>query len=123
MDRLRKEGVLQKILDRSAEMAGRLGNSPRRVFSLRSREEDSGTLHAFRFDPRAAKRHLRWALDYWKQRREAVATRHASKCRLCAFNAARVCSKARSVPDPRLSVQPAILDGRPMVEVRWQEEP
>ena len=118
-----KEGVLQRILERSAELSDRLRSSPRRVFALREREPGSGTLHAFRFEPRTARLHLRWALDYWKERREAIATTHPSKCRTCAFNAARVCPKARTGPDPRLSVQPAILDGRPMVEVRWQESP
>lgn len=120
VDRLRKEGVLDRILERCAELRERIVRSPRRIFSLRSREE-SGTLHAFRFEPLGAKRHLRWALDYWNQRREAVATRHASKCRVCPYNAARVCSKARAAPDARFQVLPAILDGRPTLEVRWQE--
>jgi hypothetical protein len=123
MGHLRKEGVLRRILDRSDDISGRLRRSPRHVFSLRSTEEASGTLHAFRFEPRTARGHLRWALDYWLQRREAVATTHAAKCRGCAFNAARVCPKARVGPDPRLTVRPAILDGRPMLEVRRQEAP
>jgi hypothetical protein len=123
MDYLRRDGVLAKILERSAGLRERLIRSPRALFSLRSTEEGSGTLHAFRYDPNGARRHLRWALDYWLERREAVPTKHASKCRSCAFNAAGLCEKARSGPDPRLSVQPAILDGRPMLEVRWQESP
>jgi hypothetical protein len=123
MESLKKDGVLQKILGRSAELGERLRGSPRRVFSLRSRDEASGTLHAFRFESRTARLHLGWALDYWKERREAIATPHASKCRRCAFNAAGVCVKARTGPDPRLRVQPAILDGRPLLEVRWQEPP
>lgn len=122
MEHLKKGGVLPRILDRCAELSGRLDRSPRHVFSLRSTEE-TGTLHAFRFEPRTARLHLRWALDYWQGRREAVATTHASKCRVCPFNAARVCAKARTAPDPRLNVLPSILDGRPMLEVRWKETP
>ena len=123
MDFLRRDGVLRKILDRSAALSKRLFHSPGRRFSLRSTEEGSGTLHAFRYEPATARRHLRWAMDYWQERREAVATTHSSKCRSCGFNAAGLCAKARSAPDPRLLVQPAILDGRPMLEVRWQESP
>jgi hypothetical protein len=118
MDALRKDGVLGTILERSAQLRERLLRSPRSLFSLRSTDAAIGTLHAFRYDPTTARRHLRWALDYWQGRREAVPTTHASKCRRCAFNAAGLCAKARSAPDPRFLVQPAILDGRPMVEVR-----
>ncbi|HVE38661.1 MAG TPA: hypothetical protein VNM14_02155 [Planctomycetota bacterium] len=121
MESLRKDGVLGTILERSAALRERLLGSPRHLFSLRTTEERSGTLHAFRYDPATARRHLRWALDYWLERREAVPTKHASKCRSCAFNAAGLCGKARCGPDPRISVQPVILDGRPMLEVRWQE--
>ena len=121
-DQLRQERTLDQVLERCAELCERIARSPRHVFSLCSRGE-SGTLHAFRFDSRTAKNHLRWALDYWKERREAVATRHASKCRVCPFNAARVCSKARAAPDDRFRVLPAILDGRPTLEVKWQEGP
>ena len=97
IDDLRRGGVLEKILDRSEEMAERLTRSSQSRFSLHS-AEDSGMLHAFRFDPRAAQSRLGWALDYWKQRREAVATRSASKCRVCPFNAARLCPRARVAP-------------------------
>jgi hypothetical protein len=122
-DALRKNGVLDTILGRSALLRDRLIRSPGSLVSLRTREVGSGTLHAFRYDPLSARRHLRWAIDYWQGRREAVPTTHASKCRSCAFNAAGLCAKARSIPDPRLSVQPRVFDGRPSLEVRWQESP
>jgi hypothetical protein len=95
IDALRQGGVLGRILERSDRMAERLSLRARSRASLHAGEE-SATLHAFRFDPRTAQRHLRWALDYWKRRREAVATRSASKCRVCPFNAARLCPQSRA---------------------------
>jgi hypothetical protein len=97
IDALRRGGVLEKLLERSDGMADRFARSPRSRFSLHSWEK-SGALHAFRFEAATAERHLRWALDYWKQRREAVATRNSSKCRVCPFNAARLCPQARVRP-------------------------
>jgi hypothetical protein len=93
---LREEGVLDGILDRCRAVAAAMEADAGGLSSPQTVRHAGVTLQAFRFDRPQAVKHLAWALEYWRGRREPVPTPHAAKCRVCPFNAARLCPRPRA---------------------------
>lgn len=60
------------------------------------RRERSFTLHLFPFRPEIAERDLRWAIDYWRGKRDPEPSSSINKCRICRFNAEALCDQALS---------------------------
>jgi hypothetical protein len=58
------------------------------------RQESLFTLHLFPFRPEIAERDLRWAVDYWREKREPEPSGSINKCRICRFNAEALCDQA-----------------------------
>lgn len=86
-----------------ADLTGEIINAAEKLRTrvLRSavpilRQEPSFTLHLFPFRPELAERDLRWAVDYWRGKREPEPSGSMNKCRICRFNAESLCYQALS---------------------------
>jgi hypothetical protein len=122
LDYLRERGVLQDILALCRSLRSRVGDQHGLKNPLTVRHGEV-TLQGFPFDPPSAKKHLAWALDYWRNRREPAPTPHGAKCRRCAFNAAGVCPRPQRPPHGGMRVLRRREDGRDAVEVTWTPDP
>ncbi len=116
---LKESGVLHAVLDRCRELRDRepLGWRARGVDNPVTLQEGPVTLQAFPFDAAAVLPHLRWAFDFWKSRREPLASSSAAKCRACPYNAAGVCDRARGAPDRAFRIRKIREDGAEVLEV------
>lgn len=120
LDALKRTGLLHAILDRCRDLrrSEPWGWKSRGIANPLTLREGPATLQAFPFDPAAVLGHLRWAFDYWKSLREPTATDMAAKCKVCPYNAARVCRFARSAPDRAFRLRPyRDEEGRELLEV------
>ncbi|MBV8881778.1 MAG: hypothetical protein JO332_17605 [Planctomycetaceae bacterium] len=119
-DSLKRNGILQTILDRCRTLRSRepLGWRARGAENPVTIREGPVTLQAFPFDPKAVMDHLRWAFDFWKSRRDPLAAVTAAKCKVCPYNAARVCAVAKAAPDRAFDLRTIREDGKDIVEVR-----
>jgi len=116
---LKESGILHAILDRCRELRDRepLGWKSRGVENPVTLQEGPVTLQAFPFREAAVLPHLRWAFDFWKSKREPLASSSAAKCRACPYNAAGVCDQARGAPDRAFRVRKLRENGADVLEV------
>lgn len=71
----------------------------------------------YRYDPDEARKHLDWALRYWRGGRAPIpAKKCPNKCVTCPWNAARLCRHALKPPDPRFLVKKD--NGRIVIDYR-----
>lgn len=92
-------GLIDEIRLRWTVARSRLKQHPMTQKAPFTISTDGWVMHAFRYDERAAQKHLEWSLGYWLKQRDPISTRVAAKCRKCPFNAAGVCNKALDAPD------------------------
>jgi len=116
---LRQEGVLHRILDRCWSLAEQDGKrwAARGVKNPLTLQEGPVTLQAFPFKSSDVQEHLRWAFDFWKSRRDPEAATTPAKCKVCPYNAARVCGSAKAPPDRAFRTRTIREDGKEFLEV------
>lgn len=83
-----------------------------------SAQTDDFTAYLVPYSRERAEAGLAWAVDYWTARREAVPTDNPSKCRVCEYNACRLCPFALVEPDPRIQVHTSRSGGDTIYRVR-----
>lgn len=59
----------------------------------------TGILHLCTFNSIEAIQDIRWALDYWMERRGPIPTKMPAKCRGCHYNAAGICPDPKAQPN------------------------
>jgi hypothetical protein len=120
LDYLYRNGVLESILDRCRDLRHReplgwAGRGERNPVTLRA---GPVTLQAVPYNPAAVLGHLRWAFDFWKSLREPSAADSAAKCKVCPYNAARVCGQAKAPPDGAFDLRRIREEGQEFLDVR-----
>lgn len=83
-----------------------------------SAQTDNFTAYLVPYSRERAEAGLAWAVDYWTARREAVPTDNPNKCRVCEYNACRLCPFALVEPDPRIQVHTSRSGGDTLYRVR-----